>query len=206
MGNETATEHREAASDLVAATRELMRAAATTAVNVDTMRAAIESLGELSRELGKESRPRVVHAPFDGPATALAAGAETPWRLFRYNPQGMEMDVYFDGETVRSRVQSDALFEGPRDAIHGGFSAHMLDCVLGILMQARGIRALTASLELRYLERVPLDEPLDLCARIVDTTGRKTVAEGWIEVGGRRTVEARGLFIAVSEERQEVPA
>ncbi|MFD0452023.1 hotdog domain-containing protein [Rhodococcus aetherivorans] len=71
--------------------------------------------------------------------------------------------------------------------MHGGFSAHLLDCMLGILMQARGSRSLTASLDLRYLRRTSLDEPLDLYSRIVEIEGRKTVAG----VGSNAAVSAR---------------
>jgi len=83
--------------------------------------------------------------------------------------------------------------------VHGGFSAHLLDCMLGTLMQARGSRSLTASLDLRYLRRTPLDEPLDLYSRIVEIEGRKTVAGGWIECRGECTVEARGVVVRVEE-------
>ncbi|KDE11072.1 hypothetical protein N505_0122835 [Rhodococcus aetherivorans] len=101
--------------------------------------------------------------------------------------------------TRRARLIANALHEGPPDSVHGGFSAHLLDCMLGILMQARGSRSLTASLDLRYLRRTSLDEPLDLYSRIVEIEGRKTVAGGWIECRGECTVEARGVFVRVEE-------
>ncbi|MFD5811054.1 hypothetical protein QLG13_26065 [Rhodococcus aetherivorans] len=71
--------------------------------------------------------------------------------------------------------------------------------MLSTRMQARGSRSLTASLDLRYLRRTPLDEALDLYSRIVEIEGRRTVAGGWIECRGERTVEARGVVVRVEE-------
>ncbi len=72
-----------------------------------------------------------------------------------------------------------------------------MDCMLGILIQARGRRGVTAKLDLRYLRRTPLDAPLQLGSRITKVDGRKVWAEGWIEHEGERTVVAEGLFIEV---------
>jgi acyl-coenzyme A thioesterase PaaI-like protein len=83
--------------------------------------------------------------------------------------------------------------------VHGGYLAHLMDCMLGTLIQATGRRSVTGTLDLRYHARTPLDVPLELGARILATSGRKTTAEAWVEVDGARTVEARGLFIELRE-------
>ncbi|MCF8785077.1 PaaI family thioesterase [Rhodococcus ruber] len=188
---------REATAELVAATRALMLAAATTTADADTVRAARVTIAELAETLGSRPRPRVLRPPFDGPSRSRDTGGREPWALFTHNPMGIPLEIYFGADEARARLVANALHEGPPDSVHGGFSAHLLDCMLGTLMQARGSRSLTASLDLRYLRRTPLDEPLDLYSRIVETEGRKTVAEGWIECRGERTVEARGVFVRV---------
>ncbi|GAA3113414.1 PaaI family thioesterase [Streptosporangium carneum] len=190
-------ERRQASADLVAATRKVMLAASVTDMDVAEMRAAERVLTEVARMLGERVRPRVVRAPFDGPAAARSAGPDRPWPLFAYNPLGIPLEVHLDEDGATARLTPNALHEGPPDILHGGFSAGLMDCMLGILMQARGRRSVTATLELRYLHRTPLDEPLTLRSRIVEISGRKTVAEGWIEHEGRRTVEARGLFVEI---------
>ncbi|MCC5576339.1 PaaI family thioesterase [Microtetraspora sp. AC03309] len=190
-------ERRRASIDLITAIREVMLAAAVTDLDVDEMRAAERALTEVARTLGKRTRTRVVRAPFGGPAAALAAGRGGSWPLFAHNPLGIPLEIHLDGDSAMARLTPNALHEGPPDLLHGGFGAGLMDCMLGVLMQARGKRSVTASLELRFLHGTPLDRPLELRSRIVEVSGRKAVAEGWIECEGRRTLEARGLFIEV---------
>ena len=107
--------------------------------------------------------------------------------------------IRFDGDAASATTVPNALYEGPPESVHGGYLAHLMDCMLGTLVQATGRRSVTGTLDLRYLARTPLDVPLELGARILETTGRKTTAEAWVEVDGARTVEARGLFIELRE-------
>ncbi len=193
-------EQREAVGDLVAATRALMRAAAATSVDVEVIRRAEASILAATEELGARSRTRPLRPEFHGPATARDAGPETSWPMFVHNPLGIPLEIRFGEDEAWARLLPNPLHEGPPDCVHGGFSAHLLDCMLGTLMQARGSRSLTASLELTYRRRTPLDEPLDLYSRIVEIDGRKTIAEGWIACNGERTVTARGVFVRVDRE------
>lgn len=194
------TDRRESALDLVEATRELMLAAATTDVDDEQLRAAARQLRDLTDVLASRRRPRALRAAFEGPALARAEGDHVGWRLFAHQPAAFPIEMHFGQDDARATVVASALFEGPPETLHGGFVAHILDCMLGTLMQARGVRALTASLEVDYLGRTPLDVPLELFSRIVRIDGRKTTAEGWIEHDGVRTAVARGLFIALKEE------
>lgn len=194
---EPSAELRAATVELVTATRALMLAAATTTADVDTVRAAAASMAELTELLSVRPRSRVLRPDFDGPARSRDTNGELSWIQFSHNPMGIPLEIRFGADDAWARLVPNALHEGPRDNVHGGFSAHLMDCMLGTLMQARGSRSLTASLDLRFLRRTPLDEPLDLYARIVGIEGRKTIAEGWIECHGERTVEARGVFVRV---------
>jgi acyl-coenzyme A thioesterase PaaI-like protein len=187
----------EEVAELTEATRRLMLAAATTDVGADELRAARARMDELSAALGRRSRPRAMRTGFDGPRRAREAGRV--WSLGRANPEAFPLDLHFDADVVRATTVPNALYEGPPHSVHGGFIAHLMDCMLGTLVQSTGRRAMTASLELTYRSRTPLDVPVDLGARIVETTGRKIVAESWIDVDGARTVDARGLFIELKE-------
>ena len=191
-------DQRDAVIDLVSAAREVMFAAATSEAETTQLVEHAARLREAAAAMGGKSRRHVVRAPFAGPAATRTAGPDQAWPLFRFNPQGIPLDVYFDGSTARATLRTDALMEGPPDHLHGGFSAHLMDCILGVLLQAAGKRVVTASLDVRYLQRTPLDATAELHARVVDVSGRKTVAEGWIEVEGQRTVEASGLFIEIT--------
>jgi acyl-coenzyme A thioesterase PaaI-like protein len=176
-----------------------MLAAATTAVAPEEVRAAVRAMDRLGERLSEQTREGSLRAPFEGPARARELGPDTAWRVMATNPQALPLDLHFDGDTATARTTANALYEGPPGIVHGGFLAHLLDVMLGTLVQARRLRGLTAGLDLRYLAPTPLDVPLDLHARIVESRGRRTVAEGWIEHAGQRTVEARGTFVDVTE-------
>ncbi|NLU84092.1 PaaI family thioesterase [Rhodococcus sp. HNM0569] len=172
-----------------------MLAVTVTDTDVETLRAVCDDIQVSMRTLGARTRPRATRVPFDRPGRARIDGE--PWTMSAFNPTAPAFDVVFGEHDARARLVANALYEGPPDNVHGGVGAHLMDCMLGVLLQAQGRRSVTATLDLRYLRRTPLDEPLDLYSRIVETRGRKTVAEGWIEHAGTRTVEARGLFVEV---------
>ncbi len=189
----------EEVAELSAATRRLMLAAATTDVDVEEMRIARARMDELAVLLERRTRPRALRASFDGPSLAREAGPEAIWPIFRFNPQARPLDLRFDGDTASATTIPNALYEGPPESVHGGFLAHLMDCMLGTLVQTTGRRAVTATLDMRYRARTPLDRPIELGARIVEASGRKIVAEAWVEADGVRTVEATGLFIELKE-------
>ncbi len=195
----TVTETEElryaASKDLVAVTRELMLAAGTTDIDVESMREATEQLRGLTARLGERRRNRVMRSGFQGPQQARESGVR--WQSFVHHPMAIPLEILFVGDTARATFHPHALHEGPTDSLHGGFSAHLMDSLLGTMMQARGVRALTATLDLRYLRQVPLDQELELFAEVSSVSGRKHIATGWISHDGQRCVEARGLFIEV---------
>lgn len=186
---------RDAVADLAVATRRLMLAVATTDLAAEDIDSARELVDSLSERLSARTRPRMLRPGYNGPILAREAGPEHPWRIFAYNPQALPLSISFDGACASATTTPNALYEGPPGAVHGGYLAHLLDCMLGTLVQAQDKRALTSTLELRYLRPTPMDVPVDLRARIVETTGRRTVAEGRVEHAGLHTVAARGVFV-----------
>lgn len=192
-----ATAEQQAAVDLASATRRLMLAAATTAVDVDQIHDAAVAMDRLSEQLSSHTRERILRIPFGVPARHDHGGPEEGWRVFATNPQSFPVAIHFDGDTATADMTSNALYEGPPGMVHGGFLSHLLDVMLGTLVQSRGMRGLTATLDLRYLAPTPLEEPLHLEARVLDVRGRRITTEGWIEHEGVRTVQAHGTFIDV---------
>lgn len=179
--------------------RGLVLAAGTTEIDDTDLGEIAGLVSDLRARLMSRSRARMVRAPFDGPGRAKATG--NPYRLSAFNPFGVPLAIRFDedGDGATAEFTADARHEGPRDHLHGGVSSWLMDCMLGILIQARGRRGVTAKLDVRYLRRTPLDAPLLLGSRITRVDGRKVWAEGWIESDGERTVVASGLFIELAE-------
>ncbi|MCD6640366.1 MAG: PaaI family thioesterase [Nocardioides sp.] len=205
--------HLAAREALVAATRELNLAVGTTAIDGAPLDEVTAAVAELTRVLGKESTERVVRGGFLGPRERALRGE--PVRLHQLNPALPAVDLLVGhddgpdamvaaltdgrpvGLTATADLTVDSLREGPPDSVHGGTLSFLMDCMLGVLVQASGVASVTGKLDLRYLRRTPLDEPITLRSRIVSREGRKIMTEGSVEHAGTRTVAATGLFVAI---------
>lgn len=186
-------DHDAATARLVAATRRLMAHASTTAVPPEALAAAAAAVDRVVDGLG-EAGPRVLRVPFDGAAVERVRGGEA-WVTAVHNPMFVPFEVRVDGDRARAELVPGALLEGPPDYLHGGFAAHLLDVLLGTMVQAQGRPAYTGTLELRFLRPTELDVPVVVEGVMGESDGRKMRVEGWISQDGLRTVEARGLFV-----------
>ncbi|WP_235736418.1 PaaI family thioesterase [Nocardioides alcanivorans] len=138
-----------------------------------------------------------MRAGFDAPGQARADGEV--WHSFANNPLAIPLDMIFEGSSVRASLTANALHEGPPDCLHGGLAAHLMDGLLGTMMQANGYRCRTGTLDIRYLRPTPLDKPLELVGEITSSNGRRHVTRGTISHNGEVTVEAKGLFVEVQK-------
>ena len=190
-------------ADLVAATRELLSAVSLTDVPDEDLRQAAAEIRRISAALSAARRSRVVRVPWpNGPLTGEVTGSADPV-LGRFNPVAPPLQVTVDpsGSAYASLVPPP-MYEGPRGAVHGGYSAMLLDAVMGTLVRALGILAVTGKLTLRYLRPTPLDQTLHLSARVVSREGRKVTVDGEIRVGEVQAVQSTGLFIVPSSWKQ----
>ncbi|MEO3783032.1 PaaI family thioesterase [Actinocorallia sp. B10E7] len=113
------------------------------------------------------------------------------------NPIAPPCQVEFleDG-SVRTGFTLNTVYEGPPGLVHGGVSAMIMDQLLGLAANGRGVSGLTATLEMRYRRPTPLGEPLTAEARIDRVEGRRTHAVGRIlNAEGKVTIEAAAVFV-----------
>lgn len=193
---------REALADEV---RELVFAAGVSAVDTEELSAVTAEVGALRARLQRTTGARTMRSGFE--SALEAEGTGKPYRLALYNGFAIPLEINLGKGAASAEFVADARHEGPPNSLHGGVSAWLMDSMLGLLMQARGRRGVTASLDTQYLARTPLDVPLHLGARITRVQGRKVWIEGWIEANGVRTVAADGLFIElVDQTREGTPA
>lgn len=195
VADDMAPDRRAALTDLVDATFRLNHAVATTDVPTEDLLRARRDLEETTQHLLQSTQPRAARRRFETPALARQQGE--PYRLGAFNPWGIPFEIEFSGDGAHASLVANALHEGPDESVHGGVSAWLMDCMLGMLLQAQGRPAVTATLSIDYLARTPLDEPLEAFSRITSTDGRKVYAEGWVEHDGVRTLQATGLFIEI---------
>lgn len=191
-----ATDNRQAAEVhvLIEATRLLMRKAATTDASPEALSAASSAIAEAMALLGDTQHDHVFRIPFDDKEIRrVRAGMR--WTMFRFNPMGIPLNIEVEGSAARAELTPDALFEGPPGLLHGGFSAAMLDALLGTLVHAQGEPAYTGGLDFRFLRPTALHVPIVMEGRVLKTVGRKVYAEGWVSQVGERTVYATGLFV-----------
>jgi uncharacterized protein (TIGR00369 family) len=181
---------------LVGTTRRLMQVVATTAGSVPELEAAERALSEVAARLESRVRDRPLRVQLDEPALARLRAGEA-WDNFAYNPLGIPLSMRFDEDGVRATLPLEPLHEGPPGLLHGGFSAALMDALLGTLVAVQGHEALTASLEVRFRRSVSVDETVELGGRIDKVDGRKIEVVGWIDHERHRCVDARALFVVM---------
>ena len=207
--SDLATDELDAHVELVRAVRDLNLAAATARLTPSEAAEAVCAVEQLSAGLRTpRSTSRLVRSTFEEPGQWARSGQPMPVNLL--NPSQPEVLVHFHGDfaeadrtgdptglAASARISSTALDEGPTDGLHGGMSAFLMDCMLGFLVQAYGVPAVTGRLDVRYVARTPLEREVDLRSRVVSRSGRKIRVEGVIEHEGRTCVEAAGLFVVI---------
>ena len=96
-------------------------------------------------------------------------------------------------------------FEG---VLNGGICGTLLDChsnwaAAVHLMKKAGLEKLpftvTADFHVVLKRPTPIEGPLRLRARVVESEGNRAVVEAEIEAGGKVTATCRGTFVAVKE-------
>ncbi|MFT4082135.1 MAG: PaaI family thioesterase [Nocardioides sp.] len=179
--------------------RDLVLAAAVTRVEADELAAVRDEVTRLRARLEAAVAERSVRQAFESALDAAAAGE--PFRVSQYNAFGIPIAIVIAGETAHAELVADARHEGPPDCVHGGIAAWLMDTMLGLVMQARGRRAVTATLDIRYQRPTPLGALLKLESRVSGAQGRKVWIEGWIEVDDVKTVTAEGLFVELPDGR-----
>ncbi len=102
---------------------------------------------------------------------------------------------YRDGE-IAGTAWFTRRFVGPPGFVHGGVSAMLADQIVSASPMAIGRRAITKSLELRYLRPLPLDEEIELWG-VCEPTGEDTFrARFRITAGGKLAVEGNADLVS----------
>ncbi|WAH96315.1 PaaI family thioesterase [Arthrobacter sp. MMS18-M83] len=113
------------------------------------------------------------------------------------NPLAPPLVHHHDGDESEFRVTLPLQYQGPRNNLHGGYCAVLLDDVLwhAVRYAAPGI-SFTRELTITYERPVPLFEELRIVGRVSRIEGRKTFADGEIIAGDVVCARATGLWIS----------
>lgn len=185
------------------ALRELIEASVTTTAATAELAAAAELVRAATARISAGAPRQASQLPrLDDPGEGL--------RVFNpvtgvAHPLAPPLVVRQEDGGVVAEVTLGLAYEGPPTFVHGGMSALFMDQMLGSAAGAAGLWGMTAHLELDYRGPLPLQQTLQLRARVESHEGRKAFITGTIALAAdpeKILVEARGLFVMPRPEKQ----
>jgi acyl-coenzyme A thioesterase PaaI-like protein len=124
------------------------------------------------------------------------------------NEKGLRIRSFAEGDEVVAIWKAEPhhlAFEG---VVNGGIVGALLDChsnwaAAYYLMKKAGAASppftVTADFHVRLIRPTPIDQPIHLKARVVDSSGSWAVVDSELEAGGTVTATCQGTFVAVRE-------
>ncbi len=117
------------------------------------------------------------------------------------NPTSVDLTVRqldpAEGTEIIADVVLRRAFEGAPGRAHGGIVAAAFDDVTGFVIAQLQEPAFTGELTVRYLAPVPVDEPLELRARLDGRERRKLFISGEARADGEVIATCRAVYITV---------
>ena len=118
------------------------------------------------------------------------------------NPQGLQIEFRVEGTTAVGSFRARTLHQGFPGLVHGGITAAALDEAMGWAVFAAGIWAVTARMEVRYRQPLPLDQEITVRGEVTRDRGRRVEVVAQIHgAEGQLLAEANAVFMRVHEER-----
>jgi acyl-coenzyme A thioesterase PaaI-like protein len=201
-------ERRVAVERLARAMRDLGDVVVETAVDPGEIDAAVEVLDELTERLGRV-RDTTYYSGLVPPGT-VPTQPQNPMPLNPIigacSPVRPDVDLWFDGTTVRGTATISKRFIGPPGHCHGGISAMISDQVVTASPMPHGWRCITRSLHVDYRRALPLGRPLTIVGEChEDDAGVRATAS--IAAGDKVcvTAEARLVHYERLAEREGLP-
>jgi acyl-coenzyme A thioesterase PaaI-like protein len=113
------------------------------------------------------------------------------------NPTSVELEVRFESEEVVADFVLRRAFEGAPGRAHGGIVAAAFDDVTGFVIGRLQEPAFTGELTVRYLAAVPVDEALEVRARLDGRERRKLFISAELRAGEEIVATCRAIYITV---------
>ena len=117
------------------------------------------------------------------------------------NPTSIELEVRYDNDDVIADVVLRRAFEGAPGRAHGGIVAAAFDDVTGFVIGKLQEPAFTGELTVRYLAPVPVEERLEIRARLDGRERRKLFISAEMHAGEVMVATCRAIYITVDPSR-----
>ena len=117
------------------------------------------------------------------------------------NPTSVDVEVTYEADEVVARVVLRRAFEGAPGRAHGGIVAAAFDDVTGFVIGQLHEPAFTGELTVRYLAPVPVDEPLEMRARLEGRERRKLFITAEARHGDLIVATCHAIYITVDPTR-----
>lgn len=119
------------------------------------------------------------------------------------NPEGLDLEFTVSDGRAWALFQPRPVHQGWPRALHGGLVATLLDEAAAHVAYARGERAATVRLALRFRRPAPLDQPLRVEARLVRATRRLLEVHGEVTtLQGQPLAEAKATLLLLTESQK----
>ena len=124
------------------------------------------------------------------------------------NERGLRIKSRVNGDEVVATFQPESHHQAFENMLNGGIIGALLDChsnwtAAHHLMQAAGLDAppctVTADFHVKLKRPTPLDAPVTLRAKVVESRADRATVEATLEAGRQVTATCRGTFVAVKE-------
>jgi acyl-coenzyme A thioesterase PaaI-like protein len=96
------------------------------------------------------------------------------------NPIGLKIRFRNEGGVARAEFTPDKLYQGWSGVLHGGITMSLLDEAVSYAVLFAGINAITAKMDVRIRQLIPIGEPLSITGTIAQKKGKLVVTEGAI--------------------------
>jgi acyl-coenzyme A thioesterase PaaI-like protein len=122
------------------------------------------------------------------------------------NERGLHIRSFARGEEVVAQWTPEPVYEAFPGMLNGGIIGTLLDChsnwtAAYHLMQRTGADhppcTVTADYSIKLLRPTPTDGPIQLTARVVESTDDRAVVEAELVAHGKVCATCRGKFVAV---------
>lgn len=121
------------------------------------------------------------------------------------NPIGLRLSFYEDDDSqVTTTWTPREEHQGYPGLLHGGITAALLDEALGRTVINRDLWVVTAKMEIRYRNPIPIGEPLSVVAEVTRISKRIVEARGELRLSdGRIGAEANAVYVKLPDEKIE---